>query len=61
MVIFKGVVVPNIIDWTSGGHGWSVDISDYDFGIAFAGAAVMAIGYVMRQAVAIKTESDQIV
>ena len=61
VVIFKGVVVPTIIDWTSGVAGFSIDIDDYDFGIAFAGAAVMAIGYVMHQAVAIKAESDQII
>ena len=61
VVLFKGFVVPTVLSWVAGENGIEMQFADYDLGVAFAGAAVMSIGYVMRQAVAIKTESDQIV
>ena len=61
VVLFKGFVVPTVLSWIAGENRIEMQFADYDLGVAFAGAAVMSIGYVMRQAVAIKAESDQIV
>lgn len=61
VVLFKGFVVPTLETWIAGENRILMEFADYDLGVAFAAAAIIAIGYVMRQAVAIKAESDQII